>query len=1264
MSITDFEPQTTESFDPNLIFNEKFTLGTIDLVQGGTLRQIIAPVIAGSYFFRKKSNNERVLSEILLILPPENIPTLTTPEIYESLYESVAKITGEPTVEKAQEYIRKSVRIATCQSLQFVDLFNLISSAGNNALIIISSAELYRAKHISRPPKFGLTATHTREDDWVPHIAVLCQYCVKITKDIGSYALLHVSDGPAKSISNQNILCSIDDCYVFEFIDKGSPEEILVKNADRWLRMAVGAQLNQAIDEINNLTVSDLNKKLLTVQMFHRAKSKEELSKLLYELASQQDELESINKIQLAKIASDMECTDLANTFLSSNFDDLVSEAWLDTGLDVAIDLRNNQVIDLLDEKFESLFPESEALRDNRDKRLILNCHLLGKDDFLFTITGFTKHHLFLSKSLTRDEVDFNEIFEETQNWEEEWQGLAFLCCAIFAERDGDFIFAVECAARSAGSKLYCRQASQILLRLIRHLLLTEAISHDDYDFYVMPLEKVIRYLSLFPNDSSIRTQLISIFSVEVSGSAGMPLIIKLTLDQLSIGVRLHETEVNENSSTPIFNEEESQRLIETGLRWLSEQAVVEPGVTTLPVEMVDRNPDSVIKKLKNLIQMTSSIKGEDVDLHFMEQLVLLTCAITPFAQSERNTDIQALRHYACQLVINDQAQHARDLCEQALLLGKGSDFRKRLAWIMLADVYQRNHQPTIAFLSLACASAIDIKMSAAELCDEIYIALRLMRDFGGLGDLTVKTIQKLNELLVLAGIDPEKDARLIIANWSIRLRELHRIDPDELVNLASEISLKCSENLEDRSFLLSASVLLAQIIKRCDELSKPVHPTNRNMLTTAIDRIGDVNAQFVSVLSTDRPSPAMVVDLYNRVQHARYASDTPGDLRNVTSLARTLLNGNLFSSSTETIALAIELLAEQAIEYPVEPQNLITSWPITFAQAFSKNNIELLFLALNNLNELIVLYVSEHDVQLIEQPVKESSFFKRLQLWSRQYPREYGYIDIDAGSNDFFTSMEELEIVLPTIQNRVVVLAEPILHQLPLNLFLTSKDNEEFSSFIGENTAIGLAPSLTWLSLIQNRKRGSTKKHQAWIPDSQQGALNILLSRIQDTLEEFEFSLDTGSRLPKNFSGSSIAIIAAHGGLTVDGKFIHTIRDEDALVENPSALAYSLRDVELVILFVCSGGRLDKHPSDHTTVGLPKLLLNNGCRTIIASPWPLDVKVTYNWLSPFMEAWNAGQTALNATLIANKAVAQRLGSHPAYSLAMTVYGDVLLTKQ
>ncbi|WP_217636307.1 CHAT domain-containing protein [Variovorax sp. OV700] len=285
---------------------------------------------------------------------------------------------------------------------------------------------------------------------------------------------------------------------------------------------------------------------------------------------------------------------------------------------------------------------------------------------------------------------------------------------------------------------------------------------------------------------------------------------------------------------------------------------------------------------------------------------------------------------------------------------------------------------------------------------------------------------------------------------------------------------------------------------------------------------------------------------------------------------------------------------------------------------------------------------------------------------WLEDYPRNYGYIDAAQGNNDFFTTMEKLDVRLPAPDSLVVV-AEPLLQQLTINLVPIEPQDGGFSYFLGTQTAVGMVPSLTWLSMTRARERKGNHAYKAWISaqdDPQEaGALNVALARLGGAFEEFGFTVDTGRRLPRDMTDAGLAVVTAHGGLMAEGRYIHSIRDEGTLVEAPSALATALAGIEVVILFVCSGGRIDKHPWDNRTVGLPKQLLEKGARAVIASPWPLDVKVTYRWLGPFLRNWETGSTILQATKKANEAVAQALGDGPQYSLAMTVYGDVLLTK-
>jgi hypothetical protein len=306
----------------------------------------------------------------------------------------------------------------------------------------------------------------------------------------------------------------------------------------------------------------------------------------------------------------------------------------------------------------------------------------------------------------------------------------------------------------------------------------------------------------------------------------------------------------------------------------------------------------------------------------------------------------------------------------------------------------------------------------------------------------------------------------------------------------------------------------------------------------------------------------------------------------------------------------------------------------------------------------LTALTVDESGASVAKRGTVDTPFRRVLEDWSDRYPYQYGLIDRSEGNNEFFVSMQKLDVPLPNAQ-RIIVVSEPALQQVPLNLALLNED------LAGNSCAIGYVPSLTWLDAMQRRPRLQHQRRIAWISEPSDAlsssALAMVLSRTGPTLQAHGFELDTGGSIPPNLAGAQVAVIAAHGSVASGGRFFHRVSDEGRLVVTPGALAHSLAGIEMTILFVCSGGRTDKHPFVNTAVGLPKQLLSAGCRTAIASPWPLSPSVTGPWLESFMQAWDAGHTALDATFVANKAVDRHFGFVPQYSLAMTVYGDVLL---
>lgn len=264
-------------------------------------------------------------------------------------------------------------------------------------------------------------------------------------------------------------------------------------------------------------------------------------------------------------------------------------------------------------------------------------------------------------------------------------------------------------------------------------------------------------------------------------------------------------------------------------------------------------------------------------------------------------------------------------------------------------------------------------------------------------------------------------------------------------------------------------------------------------------------------------------------------------------------------------------------------------------------------------------------------------------------------------GDGEFYESMRSFSIPLPQ-GKRILVVAEPEVAQLAFNLVLRPGGD-----LIGYDTAIGMVPSLTWLEAIRQRARTSGERRVAWLSDAgdpaELDAMSVVRGMLEPQLDSYRITLDTSRTLPQGVEGAQMAIVTAHGQLAQGDKYFRRIVDEGALKESPLALAQALARVELVILFVCSGGRMDRHPSASTTVGLPKMLLEQGCRTVIASPWPLESLAAGPWLEGFLANWEQGVTAMDSCHEANKRMAARREGEPQFSLAMTVYGDPLLVR-
>ncbi|QIN60303.1 hypothetical protein SBC1_02780 [Caballeronia sp. SBC1] len=1275
-----------QGFDPAVLFGKGFNLGCADLVIGGSLREVVGRIIATLLMGAADKEGRQIFRGATILLPPAEATTVTEQSVFSALLTAAEELRGFPVDDEEKKVLERIVRVQHAPSLVVADLVRMVEEQGERRLIAVTEASRFRDSTVSLPVAFGATATRLPEDRWTPHVTSLCSQLVSAVQRMGSYALVHVREIPAQKSANRQLLLSVDECYVLELTYEGDMEAVLAIRSEVWTSMAVQGRLEEVVAELDGLDLSEGTKLHMLVQLVNRTGRKGDTLEVLRRLQPHLPSLPAEVAIQVAQFAVHAGDEDLAQELLPGGPDGIGDHMWLEEALEVATQLEDNDRIARFDARLEAFVPGSERLQENRDRRLLMNCQeAKSENEQRFTTAGFTANHLELQKRLSEIQPDYDAAIEVAQAWGQKWLELAVVCCAVHARSAGRFREAAYAASVITSSEVYGRQATQVLLYCIRSMMLRESVPKEAIDYYRGLFQSVFEFLGRHPSDDGIRSNLTSLLSVESCGDQGVPLIALTMLDLAERGVALEYAEAMPAEAKADLSNEEVKASIANAIHWMGEIGGGEPGVTVIPRELIIASPDDVVHAIGQLTQRASGQQGEDADLDFMEKLVFIACAMCPHTTQERDDDIRLMRLLASQFATAGQFQRARDFAEQILLMGQTSLLRQRLAWAAFADVYHRCRNHVTALVGMACALATDVAVPKADLWQEVYTIHRILRDLG-LVELSRHFLPAMKKLLGDLGFDPVTDSRVVAADLGLQLMQAHKASLEGLQELLAKVAEATENALGDRNRLFPLAVLLGQAAARVEAAGGVVPSATRATLDTALLEVGRKDASTIKTMSAEKPSAADVLAMFNEVQPAAFAADVARDYAYIGLAARRLLGaGTQGVAVASELVFAIELLADQTVKRPSDAPVMTVDWATQYACEVNDAGCDVVFMALDDKGELVVINVADRIVRVIDQPRHDLAFRRRFDTWSAEFPRQYGTIDRRDGNNIFYLTMERLDIRLPRTR-RLIVVAEPMLQKLTANLVVMQPDDGGFSFLAGTQSSIGAVPSLTWLATARAAQRSRKTGYKAWIsarldseledalkPDGRNGVeaqepasaktLDVALRRLSGSFDAFGFAVDTGQRLPRDMKDAGLAVVTAHGGLGSDGRYLHSIRDDEGLVEAPSALAGALEGVELVILFVCSGGRIDKNPWDNSTTSLPKQLLNGGSQAVIASPWPLNVLVTYNWLDPFMRAWEEGDTVLDATRKANDAVARHFGDVPQYSLAMRVYGNVLLTR-
>lgn len=1258
MTNDDMSIQRSGGYDPRELYTRGLWPGQADLVVGAPTNQVIGRTAAWSLFLLDGADNGRAFLGITVVAPPQIVWPESDAQILDMILEGVNYLRSSELESAEVAEVRRQLTIRRCTDLSTAALIAHVEQAAaeERQFILVPMAHVYADPALEKAASYGKASVVLFEDRWVPQVIAWVPACIRAIKATRGYLVIEVTESPPGSLEHRQNLDDVQDLYPAYCRWDGltDPGPLIHANAQRWTMLALTGRVDEALQEIQALNIADAFKHQLEIQILSRGSDFERTLQALRNFDQSGQTLPPDLAVRFGRIAHRAGDNSLACQLIGAGIDEIVSQPILEATMLTCERLHNPDLEARAYRRLAAVFPASDEIQHYHERLVIKICAAganshAGEMAKRIPLPAFEGELVEVLLDGAPKGSDVLELTSRAASVRE--RDLVLLGGATRALGLGDSTDAIALATRVSSPSHFDRLACLALLAAMRRRLLEEAGPYDSGTPFGESLAYLRHFIATHPGDSELREAFTSLFTVSLSAGSGLPILAAQALDLASRGLDVAPPSSNE----PEVEIDELKSFLARAAAWQKLTAGLEVSFTTMPSDVIGGDPAAMLNALSRLIHHMAQGK-EEGDLNDAERLSFLACTIARHV-ADTSVDINALRMIACRLIQEGRSQRARDLAEQIMQIAGESRIRQRLAWSAYADIYHRTRSPVDALVGLNCALALDQRIEADDAWWEAYILLRIARDVG-LAHIAKLVLDSMRALQELMPQNPLQETRLESLELGLRLMDQQDRSLGTLEELTNDAERHCRSALGSRDEQLPAISLLAQALGLFEQAGGHPSEGTRTLLRDVLTSLDPQQAEFVRALAAVAPTIDDAVTLRGRVEQARYAEDVPGDLFTVEIVARRVLRAGAAMNAAD-VASAIELLADHALDPPeVQPMN--ANWPISFLTEVRPCEGAILMAALDTDGALVTLTMTENSAKVDKTATKGASFHRRLAKWSEHYPFGYGIVEREEGNNIFFQTMEELPVPLPA-GRRVVVIAEPGLQLIPLNLLLVDRN------FAGISMAMGYVPSLTWLEAIRRRPRIAFGRRIAWLSeareDGKSSAIEMVLNVTRETLERAGFDLSTSTSVPEGLAEAQIAVVAAHGSVACDGKYFHRISDEGELVLTPRTLASAVGGAEMVILFVCSAGRTDPHPFLNTAVGMPNLLLAAGTRTVIASPWPLSSTVPGPWLEAFMEAWDAGETALDANFAANARVQKRYGYEPQHSLAMAVYGDPYLDK-
>lgn len=1158
-------------------------------------------------------------------------------------------------------------------NMQAESLISSIKQLDKGTILVVADAGRLRFSNVTRYTNAGAggdDAIGLPEDVWVPHLIELIARTSPIAKERELYVLLDVGYSRPHREALINEFETADANIVWSFIMDDQHAEIQHSIAT-WPQWMEKGELKQVFDSIEKLPgVGTSARTLLRAQVLVRVgllgHAIEEIQKVEAGECKSPDVL-----AQLAQVAIDCGASILARNFLSLSVPGLSTREALEAALSVAQHTSDSTLESEIVHRLARNFPASSQLVRSRIRSSCLARDYAAAAEAAKLLTdGRVEEdaYIFIAQCLAVSDVpDYSDINRQIEARGAAWSMLAREAIVRDALARGLIIHALNVLEQFPIKVRVTRKGTILSLDTLLQVLMARAPKCNDWIVDTNRLQAIlwiiIQYVSATPSDVHVHGRLVHLLSVEGGGSFGTPAMLAQIAKELRIkGWRTRITELDEPMSS--VQVQSAEPILMQALDWMEQHSPTVFGRTRLPEHFLLGNPSQFVSTIRGFLSHFEGNVKDDGDLVAIENWLALGIAAAPHLPNTLQ-DLRLTNVAAVLLAQNGRQQRARDFAQQILLSAGTDPQRRRLAWSATLSIQKACGAHVEALISLACAMAIDVAVDPQDGWQEANDLTKIFRD-AGLYDLAIICWEMAGSLL--ESIDAKKRMRVqhTSLGLSIRMKDVAHRAPHsrlELGPLLSDATDLAELVLQGNHSRKPVVVMLGQLINLAVTLKMPVAPeTGATFQRLMADR--GAKDPVVDAATVSMPTAEQLLAVHLKPERARFAADVANEVRNATIMAGRFISNSVSLADATHAMFAIELLADRAI---AAPGWVATPAPVHALEAIdtaaeiaisaSLSGASVLMIAMDRTQVLVRVDCEKGEITPAQRVPSSTFSGAALDEWKKKYP--YAYAD-EKIANVFFLSTEALRFfALPA--SPILVVASTNLQCLPLHLWRLGEE------FAGNNHALVAVPSLSWLRAARAVKLVDGRKKFAWLStNSQVGqTIGMVANRLDETFKNHGVELNTNSALPTSFTGQKLVVVTAHGGTAPGGKdYFARISDEGGLSVNGEEFARSLRNVDVVVLFVCSGGRSDKNPTSETTAGMVKQLLDAGCSAVIASPWPLDPRVAYHWLPTFMDAWRDGADLAQANLQANRNVDQNFPWDFAKSLAMHCFGNPFIRYQ